>query len=295
MQISQIHEFVPLEILRDGQFNSLGVLSHDRDKMLVSLYDQNYLGKLLENKYISCVITNRSLAKEIPKHLGVAISDDPLSDFYSIHNYLLTKTDFYWKDFDSEISPEAVIHERAYISPKNVRIGPNTRIDPNVTVLEHSVIGKDVIIRANAVIGSEGFEPKDIAGRKVLIPHAGGVLIHDGVEIQSNAQIDKALYNGFTAIGENTKIEGMVYIGHHVRVGKRCEITACAIISGSTTIGDDVFIGPNATISSEIKIGNGAFITLGSVVTKDVDNNQRVSGNFAIDHKRFLSFIKSIR
>ena len=67
------------------------------------------------------------------------------------------------------------------------------------------------------------------------------------------------------------------------------------MVAGSTTIGDDVWIGPGASISSEIVIGNGASVTIGSVVVRDVAPGQKVTGNFAVDHKKFIAFMRKIR
>ncbi len=67
------------------------------------------------------------------------------------------------------------------------------------------------------------------------------------------------------------------------------------MVAGSAKIGDDVWIGPSASVSSGVEIGDGASITLGSVVTKNVAPGQRVTGNFAIDHDKFIAFLKTIR
>ena len=295
MRMSRLSDVVSMDILRDGEFNSLGLLSHGTDKMFVGLYDPYCLDKLLANHHITCVLTSPDLAAQMPEHLGTAVCGDPKTVFYQIHTYLAVETDFYWKHFDSEISPAANIHERAYVAPKNVRIGRGTVIEPNATILERSLIGEDVVIRAGAVIGGGGFEPKFVGGKHVIIPHAGGVLLHDRVEIQGNTHVARSVFGGFTEVGQDTKVDALVHIAHNVRIGQRCEITACAMVAGSTAIGDDVFIGPNASISSEVRIGDGAFVTIGAVVTKDVPDGQRVSGNFAIEHSRFISFIKTIR
>jgi UDP-3-O-[3-hydroxymyristoyl] glucosamine N-acyltransferase len=286
---------VAISILRDGEFGSLGLLSHDADKLLVGLYDADYLGQLVANPHITCVLTTAEIARQLPQHLAVGLCDDPKTAFYQIHSYLFHQTNFYWMDFESQISPEADVHQRAYVAPRNVRIGRGAVVEPNATVLERAILGDDVIIRAGAVIAGEGFEPKFVAGKHVIIPHAGGVLFHDRVEVQANTHVQRAVFGGFTEVGEDTKMDAFVHVGHHVRIGRRCEIAACSMLGGSTFIGDDVWIGPNATISTELKIGNGAYITLGSVVTRDVPDGQRVSGNFAIEHSRFISFIKSIR
>lgn len=164
-----------------------------------------------------------------------------------------------------------------------------------MTILERSVIGENVIIRAGALIGGDGFEPKYVAGKLVNINHTGGVWIGNNVEILHNTVIQRSVFGGFTKIGDETKIGSLALIGHNAKIGRNCEIASNSHIAGSTIIGDKVWIGPNATISSELKVGKGAYITLGSVVTKDVEKGKRVSGNFAVDHNLFIKFIKSIR
>ena len=288
MYLSHVADIVPINILQDGEFLSLGLLSHNCDKMLVGLYDPSYLRELVANRSITCVITTHDIARQLPKHLAIAISDDPKTVFYQIHDYLARETDFYWKEFDSEISPDAVIHERAYVAPKNVRIGRGTIVEPNVTILERSIIGDNVIVRAGAVIGGAGMEPKYVGGKHVNIYHTGGVWLSNRVEILSNSNIHCSVFGNFTRLGDDTKVDSLVHIAHNVTVGRRCEIAGCSVIAGSSTIGDDVWIGPNSTISSEIHIGNNARVNLGSVVVKNVKPGQQVSGLFAMDHSKAL-------
>ena len=295
MRLSEISGVVSAAILTDGEFSALGLLSHNADMMLVGFYDSNYLDRLIANPHITCVITDSELAPLLPRRLAIAVCEDPRTAFYQVHHYLFEQTDFYWTDFDSEIASSAAVHERAYVAPKNVRIGAGSVVEPNAVILERAIIGENVVIRAGAVIAGEGFEPKFVGGKHVIIPHAGGVLLHRGVEVQANTHIQRAVFGGFTEVGEDTKIDALVHVGHHVRIGRRCEIAACALLAGSTLIGDDVWIGPNATVSSELTIGDGAHVTIGAVVTRDVPAGQRVSGNFAIEHSRFLAFIKRIR
>ena len=87
----------------------------------------------------------------------------------------------------------------------------------------------------------------------------------------------------------------LVYVAHNVRIGKRCRVAANAAIGGSTTLGDEVYVGPGAAISSELRVGAGAVVSLGAVVTRDVLPGQRVSGNFALDHERFIAHMRQIR
>jgi UDP-3-O-[3-hydroxymyristoyl] glucosamine N-acyltransferase len=256
--------------------------------MLVAFYDAKFLRQMLRNPSIACVISSSALAERVPAHLGLVTADDPKLAFYEIHRHLLEHTEFYWKDFPSEISSEAVVHERAYVAARNVCIGAGTVIEANAVVQERVIIGANVVVRAGVVVGGEGFEPKNIGGRKVIVRHAGGVLLHDRVEVQSNSHLARAVFGTCTEVGKDTKIDALVHIAHNVCIGKACEIAAGAIVAGSVSIGDRVWIGPGAVISSEITIGNDASISLGAVVIQDVPEGQRVSGNFAMEHNRFL-------
>jgi UDP-3-O-[3-hydroxymyristoyl] glucosamine N-acyltransferase len=284
-----------MALLRDGEFASLGVLSHRPSRMLVSFYDRAYKDELAANNHVACVLTTSDLAALVPEHTGLAVCSDPKSAFYHIHEYLLKHTDFYGTDFASEIAPDARIHERACVARRNVRIGTGCVVEPGAVVFERTIMGRDVVVRANAVIGGEGFEPKYVDGRHVLIPHAGGVRLADRVEVHALTHIQKAVFNGFTEIGEDTKIDALCSISHHVKIGKRCEIAACSVVAGSTTIGDDVWVGPNSTISSERTIGDRAFVALGSTVTRDVNEGERVISNFLIQRPRSVTFAKGVR
>jgi UDP-3-O-[3-hydroxymyristoyl] glucosamine N-acyltransferase len=295
MNLSDICQITQIKVVKDNKFESLGGVHHRTANMLVFIESEKFLPALFENTLVSCVITNQNLLAKIPENYGIAISENPRKTFYHLHNYLANNTDFYWEDFPSEISPEAKIHPRAFIAEKNVRIGRETVIEANATVLERVIIGEDVILRSGCTIGSQGFEFKRIEGKILNVAHAGGVRLGDRVEVQANSAISRSIFGGFTELGEDTKLDNLVHVAHNVKIGKRCFLAACAMLAGSVSVGDDVWIGPGCSISSEITIGNSASITIGSVVTKSVEPGQHVSGNFAIDHQKFLSFIKSIR
>lgn len=295
MHLSEASSIVPLNVLRDAAFASLGFVTHRADAMLVFLESERFLDGLLANPNVSAVIATADLAERMPPHLGVAVSEFPRRDFYHLHNYLAERTSFYWQDFPTEIAADAMISPQAYIAPQNVRIGRRVVIEPHVTVLPHTIIGDDVILRAGCVIGSQGFEFKRIGQTILPVAHAGGVRLGDRVELQASCCVDRSIFGGLTEVGADTKCDNLVHIAHNVRIGKRCLLAAHAMIAGSVTIGDDVWIGPSAAVSSEITIGDGAFVTLGSVVTRNVAAGQRVTGNFAIDHDKFIAFLRTIR
>jgi UDP-3-O-[3-hydroxymyristoyl] glucosamine N-acyltransferase len=294
MRLSEVCARIGVEVIRDSEFESLGLLCHVSPRMLVCLYDPSFIQReLLTNSSIAAVITSTERAPLIPGSLGLGTAPDPVEAFYALHEILVREGGFYWQDFETEISPEAVVHGGAQVAGTNVKIGPGTVVEPNAVILERCLIGRDCRIRSGVVLGAEGFEPKRLGGKFRIVPHAGGVMIGDGVEIQSNSVVCRSVFNSLTQIGDEAKISSLVNISHNVSIGKRCRIGSSAAVLGSATIGDEVWIGPNATISNRVSVGDGAAVSLGSVVVRDVPAGARVSGNFAIDHKRFLSLFRS--
>lgn len=294
MKISKIKNRGAIEVVTDSEFESLGFITHNNPKQLVFIEEKKYIPILLRNSNISCVITTEELSSSMHEGLGISISRNPRKSFFEIHNYLAKNTDFYGKSFKTEIEESARIHPTAFIAEKNVRIGKRCYLGPNVSILENSILEDEVIVRAGSVIGTEGFEFKHIENEIIPVIHRGGVLLHHRVEIQANCCISKSIFGYFTEIGSETKIDNLVHIAHNVTIGRRCLLAACAMVAGSVIIGDDVWVGPSASISSEVNIGNSASITMGSVVTKDVVAGQKVTGNFAIDHNKFIrQFVKS--
>jgi UDP-3-O-[3-hydroxymyristoyl] glucosamine N-acyltransferase len=293
MKLSELARKFNLKIIRDGAFGSLGILSNQKKKMLVFIENAKYI-PALDKKYVSCVICTPEISEHIEREFALATTDSPRKSFFNIHNNLL-ESGFYPKLNETNISPTAKIDRTAYIAKENIHIGNNCVIEPNVTIFPNTWIGDNVVIRAGSIIGSEGFQFARIKKEIIPIHHAGGVWISDNVEIQSHCCVDKSVFGEYTSIGEDTKLDNLVHISHNVIIGKRCLIAACAMIAGSAKLGNDIWVGPAAIISSEVKIGNKASITIGAVVTKDVAPGQRVSGHFAIEHKRFIEFMKTIR
>lgn len=295
MRLTEAAGVAGFEVVRDGDFATLGLLSHRLPAMLVCAYERGTLQRELpSNPAVACVVATPALAPEVPARCGLALAADPLRSFFDLHAHLCG-TGFYGADEPSAVSPEARIHPVAYVAPRNVRIGRGAVVEAGARVLERSLVGEDVVLRAGCVIGAEGFHPKRVGGRLRLLPHAGGVALADRVEVQSNAVVCRALFRGHTAIGEDTKVSSLVNVSHHARIGRRCRIGAGVVITGSVEVGDDVWIGPHATLRNRIRVGDGAAVSLGAVVVTDVPPGRRVSGNFAFDHRAFLAAWRSAR
>ena len=294
MKLADISSVAGTSVIRDGEFASLGLIAYETAGLLVFVESANYLNDLAANARIGCVITTSELAGNIPGSLGVATTTKPREAFYTLHNHL-AQTEFYGKRFASEVSTTARVHPRAYVAEHNVRIGDNCVVEPNATIHEGAVLDEGVIVRSGAIIGSEGFQFTRLGDRLLAVAHAGGVRLERGVEIQSCTCVDRALFGGFTIIGEDSKIDNLVHIAHNVRLGKRNLVVAGAMIAGSVISGDDVWFGPQCAISNGLTVGSRATITVGAVVTKNVEEGTRVSGNFAVDHARFLMHMRAIR
>lgn len=295
MHLSELASVAAISVVNEGEFESLGLVEHQNPAMLVALFDEDYLNKVLGNSDTSCVITTSELVGRLPASLGIGICENPQKAFYQAHLHLLRRTSFYWKEFNTQVAPDVQIHGTACVASRNVVIGEGTDVGPGAVILEKTLIGKGCIIGPNAVLGGEGYEPKWVGNEHLVIPHAGGVRLHDGVTVQANTHVSRALYSGCTEVGEGTLIGAHVDIAHNVKIGRNCEIAPCAKICGSAILDDDIWVGPNATVSSLVHIATGGRISLGAVVTRDVQAGECVSGNFAISHSRFIEFIRSIR
>lgn len=119
---------------------------------------------------------------------------------------------------------------------------------------------------------------RDDSGRLVKMPHAGNVVIERDVVIGRYTCIDRAVV-GSTVIGEGTKIDNLVHVGHGAKVGKHVLIVAGAVLGGSCEIGDYSYIGMGALIKNKIKVGKNCTIGMGAVVTKDVPDGETWIGN----------------
>ena len=161
----------------------------------------------------------------------------------------------------------------AYIGP-NTLIGENCVIEANVTIREHCLIGNNVIIQSGSVIGSCGFGySTDKNGIHTRIEQVGTVVIEDDVEIAANCTIDRARFTE-TRIGQGTKIDNIVIIGHNVKVGKHNLICGQSAIAGSTKTGNHVVIAGQCGINGHITLADGVIVTAKSGVTKSLPSGR---------------------
>ncbi|MEY2496165.1 MAG: UDP-3-O-[3-hydroxymyristoyl] glucosamine N-acyltransferase [Verrucomicrobiota bacterium] len=165
-------------------------------------------------------------------------------------------------------------------------IGDDCIVYPNVVVYDGTQIGRRCIIHAGVVIGSDGYGFAMHDGRHHKIPQIGIVRIEDDVEIGAGTTIDRAAL-GETVIGEGTKIDNLVQIGHNVKIGKHCLLVSQVGIAGSTELGDYVSVAGQSGFSGHLKIGHRVQVAAKSAVLEDVPDDAKVMGSPALPFNEF--------
>jgi UDP-3-O-[3-hydroxymyristoyl] glucosamine N-acyltransferase len=244
---------------------------------------------------IAGIVTLECLATTVPETLGLAISVNPVQSILAVQSHIAVVEGLQWESFQSRIHPTAVIHDGAYVAPNDVEIGEGTIIYPNVVILPRTVIGRHCSIGPGTVLSTDAFEVDTTSESFNIIKQSGGVYIADNVDVQAKCTLVRSTFGGFTKLGEGTKLDCQVHFAHDCQAGRNVRIAACAEISGRVSIGDRAYIGPNASLSNGIVIGNDSKVTIGAVVTRDVPDGETVTGNFAVSHKKWLSFMRTFK
>ena len=179
------------------------------------------------------------------------------------------------------------ISKLASIDPKGVIIGDNVTIEDFVRIEPNTIIGNDSVICAGAKIGVQAFNIYEYANKSKRLFHGGKTIIGKNVLVSHNTVIEQALYWYLsTVIGDNTKIDANVVIGHNDHIGKNCDITAGANIAGFVTVGDGTVIRVGVSVANGLRIGSNAHIGIGAVVVRNVRDNANMFGNPAKDLNR---------
>jgi len=165
---------------------------------------------------------------------------------------------------------------------QSTSLGSDCRLDGNVVVHHGCVLGHHVVIQANSTIGSVGFGYAFLDGAHRLIPHNGGVILEDFVEIGANCCIDRAKF-GNTIVGAGTKIDNLVQIAHNVVIGKCCLIAAQVGVAGSSRLGDGVVLAGQVGLADNIEIGAGTMIGAQAGVMSSVGPGERLAWTPALN------------
>ena len=168
-----------------------------------------------------------------------------------------------------------------------VIVGEDGRIDARVVCYAGARIGRRVTLKAGAVIGGDGFGYLSRGSGHERIPHIGGCIIGDDVEIGSNSCVDRGSLDD-TVIGRGTKLDNLVHVGHNVRIGERCLLMAGVGVAGSTRLGDDVILAGHVGVTDHLTIGDRVQVAAKSAVIGNVPAGSIYSGHPARPNRQVL-------
>ncbi|MCK4420673.1 UDP-3-O-(3-hydroxymyristoyl)glucosamine N-acyltransferase [candidate division WOR-3 bacterium] len=301
MKIKEIAELINGEIFGDFEYEveRVSEISDAEDGALIFFFDEKNLQEGDDRiKGIAAVVPEG--IEECPARSYIKVNDprlamikilnhfypNPVSSFSGVSK----NTHIGDVDFGSDVTigdftvigDGTIIGDRVEIFPftyigHNVEIGEGSRIYPHSVILDKTIIGKNVIVEAGAIIGSSGFGYHRVEGRYIPIPQVGRVIIEDEVEIGACSMVDRSTI-GATVIRKGTKIDNNVHIAHNVQIGANAIIMAQVGIAGSSTVGDNVVIAGQVGISDHVHIGNGSHVAAKSGVMRDVKDGEVVFG-----------------
>ena len=296
LSVADIAARIGAEVERGGErtVRSVAPLSSADEGAIAFLGDRKFAAQLSGTR-AGCVIVHPSAAAAAPVEAAVIVSTEPQASWARaaalLHLPVLLDVAFSAEDAAEDdsvrIGPGVVLGEGVRIG-SGTRIGANTVIGPGVQIgrdgliganvsIGFALIGDRVKILSGARIGEAGFGAAASRSGPVDIPQLGRVILQDGVTVGANSCIDRGAYDD-TVIGENTKIDNLVMIGHNCVIGRNNLMAAHTGISGSVTTGDNVMFGGRAGVGDHITIGEGARVAAGAGVLADIPAGETWSG-----------------
>jgi UDP-3-O-[3-hydroxymyristoyl] glucosamine N-acyltransferase len=294
-KLSEIASIIACEYEGDPNFLITGI--NEIHKVvagdLVFVDHPKYYEKAL-NSAATTILINQKVTCPLGKAL--LFSDDPCRDFNILNRHFSP-----WRMLNGnrgealEIASSAQIHSSVIIGNR-VSVGANSIIHPGVVIYDDVHIGADCIIHANTVLGGDAFYYKARPDGREKMHTCGSVEIEDRVEIGAGCAIDRGL-TGDTRIGEGTKIDNHVHVGHDTVIGKNCLFAAQVGIAGCVVIEDNVLMWGQVGVASDLLIGKGAVVLGQSGVTKDLEGGKTYFGSPAEDVRvkyRELALIRKL-
>jgi len=232
--------------------------------------------------------------------------DDPMSAFLAVRDHLADGHRQRWVGVherayvapDARIGADVAIYPLAYVGegaevgdgstlhPGSVvgagcKLGRGVVLHPNVVLYPDVILGDRVEVHAGTVLGGDGFKYQLVDGRHVKVPHTGRVEVGADVEIGSNCTVDRATFEA-TRIGEGTKVDNLVMIGHNNQIGRHNLLCGQVGIAGSCKTGDYVIMAGQAGIKDHTEIGDRVIVGAQAGVHRNVPAGQQVLGSPAI-------------
>jgi UDP-3-O-[3-hydroxymyristoyl] glucosamine N-acyltransferase len=291
--LQEIASIIGCEFVGDAHFPVLGMneIHVVEPGDIVFVDHPKYYDKALQSA-ATIVLINKNV--DCPDGKALLISDDPFRDFN-----VLTK---YFKPFqvsNTSISASAKIGEGTVIQPNSfignhVEIGKNCLIHSNVSIYDYTIIGDNVIIHAGTILGADAFYYKKREEGFDQLISGGRVVIGNNVGIGALCTIDKGV-TGDTTIGEGTKIDNQVHVGHDTVIGRKCLIASQTGIAGCVIIKDEVTLWGQVGTTSGITIGEKAVILGQTGVTKSVEGGKTYFGTPIEESREKLKQLANIK
>ena len=306
LSVSALADLIDGEVVRGGErmIGKVAPLSLADTGAIAFLADRKFLDALRTTS-AECVIVHPGQRDDVTPHCAVILSREPQAAWarasLALHRVRTLDEAADRKDVCEDdsvvLEPGAVIGLGARIG-RGSRIGAFTVVGPGVQIgrdcqigshvtLTCALIGDRVKVLSGARVGEPGFGAAGSAAGPVDIPQLGRVILQDGVTVGANTCIDRGAYDD-TVIGENSKIDNLVQIGHNTIIGRNALMAAHTGISGSVTVGDNVMFGGRAGVADHLTIGEGARIAGGAGLLADVPAGETWSGYPAKPIRQFL-------
>ena len=250
-----------------------------------------YYDKALQSA-ATIILINKEV--DCPEGKALLISDDPFRDFNKLSSHFRP-----FQFANVSISESATIGEGTVIQPNcfighNVTIGKNCLIHSNVSIYDNAVIGDNVIIQAGSILGADAFYYKKRTEGFDQLLSCGRVVIENNVGIGALCTIDKGV-TGDTTIGEGTKIDNQVHVGHDTIIGKKCLIAAQTGIAGCVIIEDEVTLWGQVGTTSGITIGTKAVVLGQTGITKSIEGGKTYFGTPIEESREKLKQLANIK
>lgn len=232
------------------------------------------------DKALKSAATTILIDKEVPCPEGKAliVSEKPFDDYNRLTRHfcpVIEQSETTGRN--TKIDPSAIIYPNVFIG-NNVQIGKNVRLMPGVVILDRTIIEDNVIVGPNTTIGHNAFYYKRKPEGYDRMHTCGYVHLRKNVEIGANCTIDAGV-SGNTEIGEGTKIDNMVHIGHDTVIGKHCLLAANVGLAGCVTLQDRVILWGQVGCASDIVIGEGAIVLAQSGIAKSLEGGKTYFGS----------------
>ncbi|WP_417680059.1 UDP-3-O-(3-hydroxymyristoyl)glucosamine N-acyltransferase [Roseibium sp.] len=324
VSLEKIAEWAEAELIRGTPgrlIAGVGPIEDADDGVLVFFDNTAYLDKLSETRAGACIIARKHVDK-VPEGVAILVSKDAYRSWAKVLAQLYPDAmvpkpaGFQGISDRASIDPSAVLEEGVAVGSgvvigAGVQIGSGTAILPNAVIgpgctigrdcviganstLQHAILGDRVYLHPGVCIGQDGFGYAMGAGGHLKVPQVGRVVIQDNVEIGANTTIDRGA-NRDTIVGEGTRIDNQVQIGHNVIIGRHCVLVSQVGLSGSCSLEDFVAIGGQTGVRGHVRIGMGAQIAAVSVVGEDVPAGGRYGGTPAKPVKQWFREMAALR